>query len=203
MEAKSDASEWSNTYDNIKNIHDVAYKCIENAITLEEREKPLEVFAIITFYLCLSADCMIIFTLQALDKYKEGIDLIDQALNIRVSCPGDSDPSWDKACNIIHKLKRTRAEVLTRINCLKAKYETPAKGGESSPENGDSTTVITYRELGLALRDLSVRNFKDCDTSIIYINNEAKFYYISPDGTVLSMSDYQELKIFGIEGRFF
>lgn len=40
MEAQS---EWSNTYANLKRIHDIAYKIIDEAITLEEKEKPLEV----------------------------------------------------------------------------------------------------------------------------------------------------------------
>lgn len=41
MEASN--SEWLNTFDNIKNIHDAAYICVEKAITLEENEKPYEV----------------------------------------------------------------------------------------------------------------------------------------------------------------
>lgn len=40
---ESGNSEWSNTFDNIKNIHDAAYRYIEKAITLEENEKPFEV----------------------------------------------------------------------------------------------------------------------------------------------------------------
>ncbi|KRT81772.1 hypothetical protein AMK59_6274 [Oryctes borbonicus] len=171
--------EWSNTFDNIKNIHDAAYRCIEKAITLEENEKPIE----------------------ALDKYKEGIDLIDQALNIRVSYPNEPDSTWHKACDLIHKLKQTRAEVLTRINCLKSKHDLPP---ESLPhkENNQNAEVlsVTYRDLAVALRDVTVRDFRNSDVSIIYTNNEAKLYYISSDGTVLSTSDYQELKIFGIEG---
>lgn len=137
-----------------------------------------------------------------MDKYKEGVDLIDQALSLRVSCPNEPDPTWDKACILIQKLKRTRAEVLTRINCLKLKYDPPQHSNTdvADSQSSASESSITYRELALALRDVSVRDFRNLDTSIIYINDKAKLYYISPDGTVLSTSDYQELKIFGIEG---
>ncbi|GJQ73078.1 hypothetical protein Trydic_g1708 [Trypoxylus dichotomus] len=145
--------EWSNTFDNIKNIHDAAYKCIEKAITLEENEKPLE----------------------ALDKYKEGVDLIDQALNIRVSCPNEPDPTWNK-------------------------HDPPDENVSHEENNQDIEVPVTYRDLALALRDISVRDFRNSDISIIYINDEAKLYHISPDGTVLSTLDYQQLKIFGVEG---
>ncbi|KAI4459731.1 spartin [Holotrichia oblita] len=177
---ESSNSEWANTFDNIKNIHDVAYRSIEKAITLEENEKPFE----------------------ALDKYKEGVDLIDQALSLRVSCPNEPDPTWDKACILIQKLKRTRGEVLTRINSLKLKYDPPQYSNTdvANSQSSSSESSITYRELALALRDVSVRDFRNSDISIIYINEQAKLYYISPDGTVLSTSEYQELKIFGIDG---
>lgn len=137
-----------------------------------------------------------------MDKYKEGVDLIDQALSLRVSCPNEPDPTWDRACNLIQKLKRTRAEVLTRINSLKLKYDFPQYSNTNSTnsESCTSESSITYRELALALRNLSVRDFRNSDIFVIYINDKAKLYYISPDGTVLSTSDYQELKIFGIEG---
>lgn len=39
----SSESEWSVTYEKIKIKHDAAYKAIEEAITLEEQEKPEEV----------------------------------------------------------------------------------------------------------------------------------------------------------------
>lgn len=142
------------------------------------------------------------FTFQALHKYKEGIDLIDHALNIPVQCPTEQDSTWDIACNLIQKLKRTRAEVLMRINTLKLKYDPPSQ--DNSPVRNQETnfdTPTTYGQLAQSLRELSVRDFRNYDISLVYTNDEAKLYYISPDGTVLSTTDYQELKIFAIEGE--
>lgn len=39
----SSSSNWSGTYEAIKHAHDEAYHSIEEAITLEERERPHDV----------------------------------------------------------------------------------------------------------------------------------------------------------------
>lgn len=41
--ASSESIAWSRVYEEIKNTHDYAYKLIDEAISLEEHEKPREV----------------------------------------------------------------------------------------------------------------------------------------------------------------
>ncbi|XP_060526776.1 protein spartin [Cylas formicarius] len=176
---------WTSTYLAIKNKHDQAFAAIEQAISLEERDKPHE----------------------ALEKYKEGISLIDQALNIQVQCPDTPDVTWDKACQMVQKIKKTRAEVLTRIHCIQSSpsynsvLEDPPSYEEAMSSSDESSQPVTYRELAQALNDLSLDPNLHLQEDVIYTYHGVRLYFISPSGEVLSTQEPQILKISLVEGQ--
>lgn len=181
---------WSTTYLAIKNKHDEAFKAIEEAITLEERESPVE----------------------AIEKYKEGIRLIDEALRIPVQCPDHPDSTWDKACVMIQKIKRTRAEVLTRINTIQSapgfqdilpedppSYE-EAMSSASSTDGSTQQRGVTYKDLATALQELSIDPNQHLNEEIVYMHHGVRLYFISPNGEVTSTQEPQTLKISLVQG---
>ncbi|KAL1506082.1 hypothetical protein ABEB36_005512 [Hypothenemus hampei] len=183
----ADSTMWSATYLSIKNKHDCAFKAIEGAITLEEQEKPRE----------------------AIEKYKEGIRLIDEALRIQVQQPEHPDATWDKACTMIQKLKKTRAEVLTRINCVQTapgsstSSDEPPSYEEAMSSSGDESTEVepvTYRDLATALQQLSVDPNQQINEELVYSHPGVRLYFISPSGQVLSTREPQLLKISLVQG---
>lgn len=48
-----EVKQWQRTYESIKTTHDLAYVLIQEAITLEEQEKPQEVIFLIYFSCCV------------------------------------------------------------------------------------------------------------------------------------------------------
>lgn len=49
-QVSTENEEWSRTFEQIKNGHDLAYNIIESAIRFEEQEKPMEVSSSYTIY---------------------------------------------------------------------------------------------------------------------------------------------------------
>lgn len=150
---------------------------------------------------------MIMFHLQAIDKYKEGITLIDQALNVQVQCPENPDITWEKACVMIQKVKKTRAEVLLRINSIQSspnfsmeiEAESPPTYEEAMSSSEDEYPR-TYRDLATALSELSVDPNQKLEEDIIYFYEGVRLYFISPNGEVLSTKEPQPLKISLVQG---
>ncbi|KAB0804387.1 hypothetical protein PPYR_01357 [Photinus pyralis] len=165
-------SSWQQTYQTLKDIHDAAYSAIDTAISLEEHEKPHD----------------------AIDKYKEGILLIDKALDVKVTHPENPDFTWGNACDMIQKMKRTRAEVLVRINTISSAPNFVPR--ESPQENIPTSDVVphTYTDLANALSDLPVEAV-DGPVEIIYTYEGVKLFFISPDGSVAQTSEPQVLSI--------
>ncbi|XP_066255544.1 protein spartin isoform X2 [Euwallacea similis] len=192
----SQSSEWSVTYLSIKNKHDHVFRIIEQAISLEEQEKPL----------------------KAIEMYKEGIKLIDDALSIPVQCPENPDSTWDKACSMIKKIKKTRAEVLVRINCIQSSpgfqsvndqppsYEEAVSGSNSETASsseepgGIESQHVTYRDLAAVLHNLSMDPNQCLKEELVYSYPGVRLYFISPTGDVLATREPQLLKISLIEG---
>lgn len=139
-------------------------------------------------------------------------------MNINVECPEHIDSTWEEACNMIQKLKRTRAETLKRICALqppsqdlKTNLETLTIQDPSPPSydaaTSNSSTATptegakpqTYSELAAALDNLQVENSnKEKQVSLIYTQQNVRIYFISPDGTVAALPDLLVLNIFSI-----
>ncbi|KAF5269372.1 hypothetical protein FQA39_LY08764 [Lamprigera yunnana] len=171
---------WEKTYEIIKNTHDDAYHAIDAAISFEEQEKPHEAVA----------------------KYKQGIFLIDKALSTTVVAPEKPDDTWEKACNIIKKMKKTRAEVAMRINSITSCPNFVTNEPTTSTADAPSDSApLTYSDLAMALNDLPIED-EDVARSanIIYSHDNVQLYFILPDGSVSKTSEPKVLNIFLIPG---
>lgn len=176
--------EWSRAFDTIKSKHDLAYRTIETAIRNEEQEQPE----------------------LAMKNYKLGISLIDEGLNVQVAVPDELnhlDESWSDACKMIHKMKRTRGEVMQRLTTLGQKYELVDESCTvSSPtaSNGHKSTTTmrprTYFELSEELRSIRVNDKKSIDAMELLFSCEGvKLFYISGTGSVTTSSEDSVLRI--------
>ncbi|XP_049820880.1 protein spartin isoform X2 [Aethina tumida] len=179
------SSVWEQTYKEIECKHNLVFRTIEEAITLEEREKPNEAIA----------------------KYKEGIEYIDQALNIQVTCPENPDVTWEKACVMIQKIKKTRAEVSMRIHSIQSApgftpsvEDAPPSYDEVMSNASESDLPRTYHELAEALNDLSVDS-NSLEEEVIYVCEGIRIYFIRANGEVESVRDPQTLKISWVDGN--
>nr|CAH7720543.1 unnamed protein product [Callosobruchus chinensis] len=185
---KKNQFSWASSYKEIKTKHDQAFVAIDQAITLEEQCKPNE----------------------AIEKYKEGIQLIDEVLNVQVQYPENPDPTWEKACSMIQKIKKTRAEVLTRINTLQGSsnfvpsetLEEPPSYDEAIATSSSSSSDVprTYKDLATALNELSIDPNQMMEEDVIYCYDGVRIYFISPNGEVLSTQEPQLLKISMVQG---
>ncbi|XP_008201219.1 protein spartin isoform X1 [Tribolium castaneum] len=178
----SSASVWTQTYNEIKSKHDAAYAVIQNAITLEEQEKPFE----------------------ALEKYKEGIQLIDSALRVQITCPENPDFTWEKTVLMIQKMKKTRGEVLSRITCIQKSHE-EFESREQPPSYEEAIastpteTPQTYNDLANALNRMTVDTGMTMEAEVMFMYENVKLYFISPNGEVSSTLTPQTLKITLVE----
>lgn len=175
--------EWSKTFEVIRSKHDLAYKTIEMAIRNEEQEQP-EV---------------------AMINYKLGISLIDEGLNVPVAVPDDTtnlDESWNEACKMIHKMKRTRGEVMQRLTTLGQKNLSKSEAtdvcdkGNSVEPLGSPMRPRTYFELSEELRNIRVNETKSIEMMELLFSCEGvKLFYIANTGTVTTSSDDSTLRI--------
>uniref|UniRef100_A0A182QDA7 Senescence domain-containing protein n=1 Tax=Anopheles farauti TaxID=69004 RepID=A0A182QDA7_9DIPT len=185
--SSSATQEWRRTFETIKAGHDEAYATIERAIKFEEHERPD----------------------LALQAYKDGIRRIDETLALPVEVPDlelqgpGADESWKQAVAMIHKMKRTRGEVLQRIGQL--------GGGEPASEgdtNGASSASVgqrpwTYTELAMALREMADEQ-REMDErnalELLFSCDGVQMYYIEPDGVVSRTMADSTLRFVRIEG---
>ncbi|ETN62343.1 spartin [Anopheles darlingi] len=201
-----EAAKWRRTYDSIKAGHDDAYRTIERAIKFEEHERPD----------------------LALQAYKDGIRLIDETLALPVEVPqvrqpevtgaqdqqqqqqtpvATEDDSWQKAIAMIHKLKRTRGEVLQRVGQLggSSTSANAAAADEGSQSNGQRPW--TYTELAMALREMSypeggeeeLPRELNAGLELLFSCPGVQVYYIEPDGVVSQTMTDSTLRIVRIE----
>lgn len=194
MFSSSPEKQWTRTFASIKAAHDEAYRIIERAIKLEERERPD----------------------LALQDYKNGIRAIDEALAIPVEIPDNfqKDESWNKAVKMIHKMKCTRGEVLQRIGQIGSKMDQQeaeaaknVEGGAAAAAagavgGGDNLRPRTYNELAQALREMQCSNEQVGGPNILellFSCDGVKMYYIEPDGVVSRTLDDSTLRIVRIE----
>lgn len=178
--------DWTSSYKTITAKHDEAYKTIELAIKNEEQEQPQ----------------------IALLNYKLGISLIDDALTTPISVPDEPsqriDEEWDRACRLIHKMKRTRGEVVLRVGTLAQQHPSindepnRACGGETSTSGGRPRT---YAELADALRSIEYTELdqqKKNQLDLIFACHGVKLYHISRTGECKTAAEDSILRIINI-----
>lgn len=141
--------------------------------------------------------------------YKEGIRLIDEALAVQVQCPDNPDDTWQKACSMIQKIKKTRAEVILRINCIQKSSVAPAISQEDPPtyeeamSSSEEEIPRTYKDLATALQELSVDPNQRMHEEVIYTHDNVRLYFISPNGEVLSTREPQTLIISSVQSKIY
>ncbi|ERL84825.1 hypothetical protein D910_02249 [Dendroctonus ponderosae] len=162
---------WSTTYLSFKTKHDLVYKALEDAINFEEQNK-LD---------------------KALKKYEEGILLIDDVLSIPLQNPENSDATWEKVCAMVQKIKRLRAEMLTRFNDIKTQDDI-----EPPPTYDEAMSSLNTS--GAALNGLSVEPNPHLHEELVYSHPGVRLYFISPRGEVVSTCKPQLMKIYLLEG---
>lgn len=177
--------EWRRTFETIKAGHDEAYATVERAIKFEEHERPD----------------------LALQAYKDGIRRIDETLALPVEVPDlelqgpGADESWKQAVAMIHKLKRTRGEVLQRIGQLGGGGGGEEESAAEAATNGQRPW--TYTELAMALREMSDEQQKLDEANaleLLFSCDGVQLYYIEPDGVVSRTMTDSTLRIVRIDG---
>lgn len=168
--------DWPSTYKQIQDSNTKIYQKIDLAIRHEENENPQ----------------------LALINYKLGIVLIDGVLNIPVSVPEGSDnidDSWKKACEMIHKIKRTRIELLQRISALSVQY--PPESAMEMDENAVADFSKRPRtQTELATEIATMQGAHDTKLELIFLCENVRLYRISGTGEVSTTSEDCILSIF-------
>lgn len=125
-----------------------------------------------------------------------------------MQCPDNPDITWERACSMIQKIKKARAEVLLRINSIQTSniFEENLQGEnpptyEEAISSSEDELTITYRDLAAALNDLSVNPNQAMQEDVIYVHEDVRLYFISANGEVLSTQEPQVLKISLLQGN--
>lgn len=108
---------------------------------------------------------------------------------------------------MIQKMKKTRAEVLMRINSLQNQLEVhqefeapaPPPSYDEAMSNASNAVPKTYGELASALQAMKIEESNNPST-VIYSHDNVKLYFILPDGTVVSTTENLTLIIGIVEG---
>lgn len=109
---------------------------------------------------------------------------------------------------MIQKIKKTRAEVLLRINSIQSSpsfehniLEERPPSYEEAISSSEDELPRTYRDLATALNQLSIDPNQRIEEDIIYTYDGVRLYFISPNGEVLSTHEPQLLKISLVQGN--
>lgn len=109
---------------------------------------------------------------------------------------------------MIQKMKRTRAEVLTRINCIQSSPNFTPVPPPAPPTYDEAVGVDaankpqTYVELAAELENIKVGSLDNLidRADIIYSLENVRLYYIAPSGDVTALSEGHTLRIALVEG---
>lgn len=204
---------WMASFTVIRDTHDRVYATIDTAIQCEEAETPQ----------------------LAIVNYKLSVMLIDQALETPVGMPGDSyddddddnskpqvfelDETWDQACQMVQKMRRTRGELLQRIATLSAKaastnaLPTVDDGDEEFVQAVDCSVVASastgerpwsHSELSNALQvtpDQTTVDGAEAPLQLIYTCAGVRLYHITADGDVSTSVENSMLRILCMAGN--
>lgn len=148
-----------------------------------------------------------------MEKYKAGLQTINNALSIRVTCPDNPDSSWEKARLMITKMMKTSTEVSLRIDTLQStlpktpKLESPPSYEEvvltdnSSVDGNTNSVPKSYAELSAELEQFE--NEVNFYSAVIYTQDNVKLYFISGSGIASSYPEPETLTVALTEGKFF
>lgn len=170
-------AEFLTSYEKIKISYTNVMKCLDQAISYEENEHPIE----------------------AMKSYTKAVKLIDETFEISVGLPDNVqtvEPEWNDACLTIHKMKSAKSETVYRLKILQAKHgtlETSVNGENSAYVVRSSPTLIdisyntglpkTYKEIIQAFREVLKTKEKGITFDVLF-QSTAKLYKIQPDGVV-------------------
>lgn len=191
------SAEFLSSYRKIEVLHRSIFENIDSAVKFEESEEPL----------------------NAIQQYKDAMSKIDETLRLQISVPDDMESvkkEWNEACKIIHKLKRTRAELLQRVGILTEKHQ-PQNSEDSSDgeppstkakftssklleEEEESGRPRTYSELARELKNLKKSECNEASKlELIFTCDRVKFYKIKPNGTVTTNDESCTLRILRLQ----
>lgn len=190
------------SYNKIKGLHRQIFEIVDDAVKLEETEKPLD----------------------AIQQYKEAMSKIDETLALQISIPDDMESvksQWNEACKVIHKLKRTRAELLQRVGILIEKHQSVEVEKSISEDSSDGEPPLTkakftssrlsaqeeetgrprtYSELAYELKRLKKAECNEANKlELIFTCDKVKFYKIKPNGMVTTNDESCTLRILRLD----
>lgn len=179
-------ADFETSFETIKQLHNQAFHIVDEAVRFEENEKPYE----------------------ALEKYKNGVEIIDAALSTPVGLPENIKnikSQWDEACQMIHKMKRARAEIMQRIGILSQNLSSTLEVASDVVSNSEYYTANeqgrprTYSELAQALKDLQIE--EDCNHSLelLFQCEGVKLYHIKSNGLVTTTSDNSTMRLIRLD----
>ncbi|KAI5702465.1 hypothetical protein M8J75_000434 [Diaphorina citri] len=108
--------DWKTNYKILKTCHDEAYNKIDQGISCEHNNQ---------------ID-------SAVQKYDEGLLLIDKALAVPIDCPSNPDSTWERACKMAEQMRRTRKEILSRLADIQATRNAIAQSCQQSSDVPDA-----------------------------------------------------------------
>lgn len=200
---------WMASFTTIRDTHDRVYATIDTAIQCEEAETPQ----------------------LAIVNYKLSVMLIDQALETPVGLPGDADDqqvfeldeTWDQACLMVQKMRRTRGELLQRIATLSTKAQASplatvaeeqdeefvlAVDCSAAPAAASATTAAaasgerpwTHSELSKVLQQTVIES-AEMPLQLIYTCDGVRLYHITAGGDVSTSVENSVLRILCMPGN--
>ena len=81
-------------------------------------------------------------------------------------------------------------------------YEEAMAGVRSPGAEASSRRLLTYYDLGVALQELKVETGAET-AELLYVQENVRIYFISPDGTVSAHLEPETLQIVQLEGKQF
>lgn len=81
-------------------------------------------------------------------------------------------------------------------------YEEAMAGVRSPGAKASSRPLLTYYDLGVALQELKVETGAEI-AELLYVQENVRIYFISPDGTVSATLEPETLQIVQLEGKQF
>lgn len=138
-------------------------------------------------------------------EYRNGVTVIDSALSTPVELPEATDDTWEDACKKIHKMKRTRGELIQRITTLSANIHKVNTQVDKQSAEGEQQNIIkrprTYTELARALQNMNGEDVASINVlELLFSCDGVKMYHIERNGDVTSSNEDSTFRIVKIEG---
>ncbi|KAF4523403.1 hypothetical protein B566_EDAN007874 [Ephemera danica] len=180
------SAEWLEKYERFNKLREQGFIHVDRGIQLEQEGK----------------------TQEAIPCYEAGLESIDKALNIYL----ENVPHlfWDNYYENVVKMKGTRKQMLSRLADLQnpgvadsaeSQFEPTAPSAGRAPPSYDEAMSTSgssngevaspYSQLADNLRQLRT----EVEGTVLYVQENVRMYFISPDGNVGSLSSPTTLTI--------